>query len=143
MSSSERLTSAAPRFSFTRSRRRVPKIGTMLGLFARSQASATCAAVAPLAAASCSTAATTAWLALHPASKALEHDLAAPLPALQTAVRLLKRPRADLAQCLRQRRPDLAGVDQSRDLTQNLTLGSNVCGFHYRPGEHRLQMDRD
>src|SRR6267378_2188876 len=77
------------------------------------------------------------------ASKALEHDLAAHLPALQTAVRLLKCPRADLTQCLRQRRPDLAGVDQSRDLTQNLTLGSNVCGFHYRPGEHRLQMDRD
>src|SRR5712675_868937 len=63
MSSSERLTSAAPRFSFTRSRRRVPKIGTMLGPLARSQASATCAAVAPLAAASCSTASTTAWLA--------------------------------------------------------------------------------
>jgi hypothetical protein len=63
MSSPERSTSAAPRFSFTRSRRRVPKIGTMLGPLARSQASATCAVVAPLAAASNSTASTTAWLA--------------------------------------------------------------------------------
>ena len=43
--------------------KRAGKIGTMLGPLARSQASATCAAVAPLAAASSSTASTTAWLA--------------------------------------------------------------------------------
>ena len=48
-SSADNTTSAAPRFSATRSSRRVPGIGTIQGFCASSQASAICAGVAPLA----------------------------------------------------------------------------------------------
>lgn len=46
MSSDVKFTLSAPRFSSSRSRRRVPGIGTIHGLRARSQASAICPGVA-------------------------------------------------------------------------------------------------
>ena len=55
--------STAPRFSSSRSSRRVPGMGTIHGCWARSQASAICAGVAPLASAMRPSRSTTAWLA--------------------------------------------------------------------------------